>query len=103
MSLRLGIDVGGTNTDAVVLDARASLVARCKSPTTPDVTTGIRDALRGLVERYPELDVGAIKHAMLGTTHCTNAILERRGLNRVGLIRIGAPATLAIPPFVEWL
>jgi len=50
MSLRLGIDVGGTNTDAVVLNERSELLASFKSPTTPDVTSGIRDALRGLVE-----------------------------------------------------
>lgn len=102
MSLRLGIDVGGTNTDAVVLNEQAELLASFKSPTTPDVTSGIRNALDGLVKTHPSLDLGAIKHAMLGTTHCTNAILERRNLNRVGLIRIGAPATLAIPPFVGW-
>jgi N-methylhydantoinase A/oxoprolinase/acetone carboxylase beta subunit len=100
--MRIGIDVGGTNTDAVVLDERANLLGSFKAPTTPDVTSGIRNALHGLVEAHPGLDLGAIKHAMLGTTHCTNAILERRGLNRVGLIRIGAPATLAIPPFVGW-
>ena len=102
MTLRLGIDVGGTNTDAVVLNERAELLASFKSPTTPDVTSGIRNALDGLVQTHPALDLGAIKHAMLGTTHCTNAILERSNLNRVGLVRIGAPATLAIPPFVGW-
>src|SRR5689334_814787 len=102
MTLRLGIDVGGTNTDAVVLNERAELLASFKSPTTPDVTSGIRNALDGLVKSHPDLDLGAIKYAMLGTTHCTNAILERRNLNRVGLVRIGAPATLAIPPFVGW-
>src|SRR3979490_3104451 len=102
MTLRLGIDVGGTNTDAVVLDERANLLASFKSPTTPDVTSGIRNALHGLVETPPSLDLGAIKHAILGTTHCTNAILERRNLSRVGLVRIGAPATLAIPPLVGW-
>jgi N-methylhydantoinase A/oxoprolinase/acetone carboxylase beta subunit len=102
MSLRLGIDVGGTNTDAVVLNEHAELLASFKSPTTPDVTRGIRNALEGLVKSHPTLDLGAINHAMLGTTHCTNAILERRNLNRVGLVRIGAPATLAIPPFVGW-
>ena len=102
MNLRLGIDVGGTNTDAVVLDERSNLLARFKAPTTPDVTGGIRNALHGLVESSPSLDLSAIRHAMLGTTHCTNAILERRNLNRVGLIRIGAPATLAIKPFVGW-
>lgn len=102
MSLRLGIDVGGTNTDAVVLDEEARLLASFKSPTTRDVTTGIRNAIRGIVEGHPELDLGAIRHAMLGTTHCTNAILERRELNQVGIVRIGAPATLAILPFVGW-
>ncbi len=102
MNLRLGIDVGGTNTDAVVLDEHSALLASFKSPTTPDVTGGIRNALRGLVAGHPELDLGSIRYAMLGTTHCTNAILERRNLDRVGLVRIGAPATLAIKPFVGW-
>ncbi|MEZ4522719.1 MAG: hydantoinase/oxoprolinase family protein [Thermomicrobiales bacterium] len=102
MSLRLGIDVGGTNTDAVVLDEKARLLGSFKAPTTADVTGGIRAALHGLVERYPDIDLGRISHAMLGTTHCTNAILERRNLNRVGLVRIGAPAALAILPFAGW-
>lgn len=102
MTLRLGIDVGGTNTDAVVLDENATLLAAHKSPTTADVTTGVRNALMGLVEKHPELDLSRIAYAMLGTTACTNAILERRNLNTVGLVRIGAPATLAILPFVGW-
>jgi N-methylhydantoinase A/oxoprolinase/acetone carboxylase beta subunit len=102
MKLRLGIDVGGTNTDAVVLDEQATLLARFKSPTTPDVSSGIRNALHGLVADHPDLDLAAIRYAMLGTTHCTNAIVERRNLNRVGLVRVGAPASLAIKPFVEW-
>ena len=44
MTLRIGIDVGGTNTDAVVLDGRR-VVAATKSPTTEDVTIGILSAL----------------------------------------------------------
>ena len=75
MNLRLGIDVGGTNTDAVVLDEKANLLAAFKSPTTADVTGGIRNAIGGIVTEHPNLDLGAIKHAMLGTTQCTNAIL----------------------------
>lgn len=102
MTLRLGIDVGGTNTDAVVLDENANLLAAYKSPTTQDVMAGIRNALAGLVEGHPDLDLPSITYAMLGTTACTNAILERRNLNTVGLVRIGAPATLAILPFVGW-
>jgi N-methylhydantoinase A/oxoprolinase/acetone carboxylase beta subunit len=102
MSLRLGIDVGGTNTDAVVLDHQARLLARAKTPTTPDVTTGIRRVLQLLIAQTPALDPAAIRYAMLGTTHCTNAVIERRNLNRVGLIRLGAPATLAVPPYADW-
>src|SRR3981081_4223439 len=102
MNLPLGIDVGGTNTDAVVLDQQARLIGSFKSPTTPDVTGGIRNAVTGLVERTAGLDVGRIEPAMLGRTHFTNAILERRNLNRVGLVRIGAPSSLGIPPYVGW-
>ena len=39
---------------------------------------------------------------MLGTTHATNAIVERRGLSRVGAIRLSSPSGHAIPPFIEW-
>ncbi len=39
---------------------------------------------------------------MLGTTHCTNAIVERKRLNNVAMIRIGKPATTAILPFIDW-
>ncbi|GAB4121521.1 MAG: hydantoinase/oxoprolinase family protein [Roseiflexaceae bacterium] len=101
-NLRLGIDVGGTNTDAVVLDPAGQLLAHFKAPTTADVTGGIRAAIHGLVNHFPTLDLQQIGYAMLGTTHCTNALIERRQLNRVGLIRIGAPATLAIPPYTTW-
>jgi N-methylhydantoinase A/oxoprolinase/acetone carboxylase beta subunit len=41
-----------------------------------------------------------IKYAMLGTTHCTNAIVERKRLNHIAYIRIGAPATLAVKPLI---
>jgi hypothetical protein len=41
LDLRLGVDVGGTNTDAVVLDREDRLIARAKVPTTADVSTGI--------------------------------------------------------------
>jgi N-methylhydantoinase A/oxoprolinase/acetone carboxylase beta subunit len=102
MSLRLGVDVGGTNTDAVILDERARVLGHFKSPTTPEVTSGIRNALDGLVRNTPGLDVRDVRYAMLGTTHCTNALLERRNLNRVGVIRIGAAASAAIPPYTDW-
>lgn len=99
--LRLGIDVGGTNTDAVILDASDRLVAKAKVPTTPDVTRGIRNAI-GAVFDGSAIDSRRVTHVMLGTTHATNAILQRTGLQRVAVIRIGAPASLAIPPLATW-
>jgi N-methylhydantoinase A/oxoprolinase/acetone carboxylase beta subunit len=100
-NLRVGIDVGGTNTDAVVLDARNNILAWTKQPTSPDVTSGMRDALARVLEAIGdnERQVGRV---MLGTTHATNAILQRRGLGRVGVIRLGAPATTAVPPLESW-
>lgn len=96
---RIGIDVGGTHTDAVLLDESYKVVAEVKSPTTDDVSTGIYEAMKAVVSSS-EVSVENIRYAMLGTTHCTNAIVERKRLNKVAVIRIGAPATLAIKPLV---
>jgi N-methylhydantoinase A/oxoprolinase/acetone carboxylase beta subunit len=101
MDVRLGVDVGGTNTDAVVLDRDDTLLARAKVPTTPDVSTGIASALGAALEGAGQART-RITHAMLGTTHATNAVLERRNLRRVAVLRIGAPATFAIRPLFGW-
>ena len=99
--LRIGIDVGGTNTDAVVLDSANCLLAKFKTPTTPDLTSGISTALKTVLGQISQ-PASDISHVMLGTTHATNAILERRDLLRVAALRIGAPATTSIPPLIEW-
>lgn len=98
---RLGIDVGGTNTDAALLDEKLQVIHTIKVSTTKDVETGIFQAIAKVVEES-EIDRSHIKYAMLGTTHCTNAIIERKRLNKVGMIRIGKPATTSIPPFTDW-
>lgn len=48
---RLGIDVGGTNTDAVIIDGDLNLVASTKSPTTEDVMGGIKAAMHEVVSQ----------------------------------------------------
>ena len=101
LDYRLGIDVGGTNTDAAILDRSDRVLAKAKVPTTPDVTGGIVAALDAVIGTS-KLDPRRITHAMLGTTHATNAVLERRKLHRVAVIRIGAPATLGVRPMFEW-
>jgi len=98
---RIGIDVGGTNTDAVILDAADRVIASTKSPTTTDVTIGIVNALQAILAAS-QLPPETIRYAMLGTTHCTNAIVTRQGLTPVGVLRLGAPATRAVEPMLTW-
>lgn len=98
---KLGIDVGGTNTDAVLIDEKLQVVAEIKHPTTGDIYDGILGALREILE-VSGIDRSEIAQAMLGTTQCTNAIVERKNLAPIGIMRIGAPATLGIPPMVDW-
>ena len=99
--LRIGIDVGGTNSDAAVLDPDDAILATAKRPTTADVTGGILDALDAVLAA-DGVDRDGVEAVMLGTTHCTNALAEREGLHDVGVLRIGAPATQCIPPLMEW-
>lgn len=98
--LRIGIDVGGTNTDAVIMSGR-SVLAAFKTPTTADVGSGVQAALTEVLRQAtvgPE-QIGAV---MIGTTHFTNAFVQARSLACVGVIRLGAPASTSLPPFVDW-
>ena len=98
---RLGIDVGGTNTDAVIMDGADRVIAKAKVPGTPDITGGIVAAIDAVL-RAPEAAPERITHVMLGTTHATNAVLERRNLRRIAVLRIGGPATHSIRPMFGW-
>src|SRR4051794_30781642 len=98
--MRIGVDVGGTNTDAVLIAGR-EIVASVKCPTSPDIGSGIVDAVETLIS---DADVGvdAIRAVMIGTTQFTNAFVQRRDLTKVLVIRIGAPASRGVPPFSGW-
>src|SRR5918997_1708799 len=100
MSLRIGIDVGGTNTDAVLMDG-TSVIAKIKTPTTEDVTSGITTALRHVLETSGTA-TAQIAGVMIGTTHFTNAVVERKRLEPTAAVRLGLPATAALPPMVDW-
>lgn len=98
--MRIGIDVGGTNTDVVLVDGQR-VVDSLKVPTQPDVTTGIVSVLKQLHERNG-YRTDAVDAIMIGTTHFINALIERRRLAPSAAIRLGLPATAALPPMVEW-
>jgi len=97
--LRIGIDVGGTNTDAVVVDEEGSVIASTKSATTLNPSDGIAKALSEVIEG---LDKSRISQAMLGTTHPANAIIQRKSLQKVAVLRLAAPSSLAIRPGAAW-
>ncbi|MFQ6016209.1 MAG: hydantoinase/oxoprolinase N-terminal domain-containing protein [Anaerolineae bacterium] len=98
--MRIGIDVGGTNTDAVLMKG-TTVMGWVKTPTTPDVTTGIVTALRNLMEET-KFDPASITGVMIGTTHFTNAVVERKRLMETAVVRLGLPATASLPPMVDW-
>ena len=98
--IRIGIDVGGTNTDAVVMDG-TRVVAGVKSATTPDVMSGVVNALRAVLEAS-KMEASAIDVVMIGTTHFTNAVVQRRDLAPTAAVRLGLPATASLPPMVDW-
>ena len=94
----IGVDVGGTNTDAVLMDGN-QLAGAAKVPTTADVTSGIVGAVSELRRQHPD---GHIHAVMVGTTHFTNALLERRNLAPTAVLRLCLPATQLLPPLVDW-
>lgn len=99
--LSIGVDVGGTNTDAVALDGAGTVVAHTKQATTGDVIGGIRKGISQVLADLGD-DRARVGRVMLGTTHATNAIVARRGLDRVALVRLGAPAATEWPPLTGW-
>ena len=99
-NIRLGLDVGGTFTDGVMVQGN-EVLAKAKTLTTEDVTSGIINTMDMMLKNN-DIDTSKIGFVALGTTHTTNAIIERRNLNKVGILRLGAPATTAIPPLTGW-
>lgn len=98
---RIGIDVGGTNTDAVLLDDD-QILRSIKTATTTDVTSGIKAAMDHILQDSVERSSAEVGAIMIGTTHFTNAVIERRSLSKVAVIRIGLPAAHSIQPMQAW-
>lgn len=107
--LRIGVDVGGTNTDGVILDPSAAstpekgILAWHKAPTTMNPSLGINNAITAMFDSAdikPE-DVASVT---IGTTHFVNAVVERDAsrLNTVAVIRLCGPFSKHAPPCVDW-
>jgi len=83
--MRVGVDVGGTFTDFVLLDDAGGRLHTWKCLTSPrDPSDAIEDGIRALAEQVPGC-IGRLEEVIHGTTLVINAILERKGA-RTGLI-----------------
>jgi N-methylhydantoinase A/oxoprolinase/acetone carboxylase beta subunit len=98
--MRIGIDVGGTNTDAVLL-AGDRVLAATKATTSDDISAGIGHALDSL-QGQQAFDPAQVRAVMIGTTHFINALIEARRLVPTAALRLGLPATASLPPLVDW-
>jgi len=84
----LGIDTGGTYTDAVLYDGEKGVLAKAKALTTKqDLAIGVGEALAAVLPADPS----EVELVSLSTTLATNALVEGQGA-AVGLILIGYPA-----------
>jgi hypothetical protein len=97
----MGIDVGSTNADAVVIDGAGAVVAQVKVPATDDLDECVETAIATLLTRSA-VDPARVGAVTLGTARTTDAIHTGAGLQRVAVLRIGAPLTSAMPPLVTW-
>ncbi|RYP13481.1 hypothetical protein DL767_010701 [Monosporascus sp. MG133] len=107
--LRIGVDVGGTNTDGVVLDpSRASepargIIAWHKVPTTTNPSLGIDKVITAMFGTA-SINPDHVASVTIGTTHFVNAVVERdvTRLSKVAVIRLCGPFSKHTPPCIDW-
>ncbi|MDA9108828.1 hydantoinase/oxoprolinase family protein [Woeseiaceae bacterium] len=85
MNYRLGVDVGGTFTDLLLVDESSGQTYTAKVPSTPeDSSIGVLDGINRICEES-SIDLTKVSQVMHGTTVATNAVLTGKGA-KVGLI-----------------
>ena len=98
--MRIGVDVGGTNTDAVLMEGK-SVISWSKSETTSDISSGIFEAVAILLDKT-NLNPGKVENVMVGTTQFVNSLIENKNLLEVAVLRLGSPSGHSIPPRIGW-
>jgi N-methylhydantoinase A/oxoprolinase/acetone carboxylase beta subunit len=98
--MKLGIDVGGTNTDAVIVRNDSKLLSWSKQLTTKDIISGIELVAKEVLTEANILPE-QIEGVFVGTTHVLNALYHPVNLSKTALIRITKKPSL-IEPAVQW-
>ncbi|CAG9988708.1 unnamed protein product [Clonostachys byssicola] len=107
--LRIGVDVGGTNTDGVILDLSKSsdpdrgIVAWKKASTTSNPSDGIINVIKEMFQDS-HIDPEDVASVTIGTTHFINAVVEmdQSRLAKVAVIRLCGPFSKDIPIGIDW-
>ena len=85
MSYRLGVDVGGTFTDLLLINEETGETHTAKVPSTPeDSSLGVLNGIARICDESG-IDPQSVSRVMHGTTVATNAVLTGKGA-RVGLV-----------------
>ncbi|RSL69855.1 hypothetical protein CEP53_002072 [Fusarium sp. AF-6] len=104
----IGVDVGGTNTDAVAIDLVLtetrpidSILGSAKIPTTSDTSHGINEALKEVIGGLSQKARDDIIAVNIGTTHFINAVVEKdaRKLAKIAVLRLSGPYGMEVSPF----
>ena len=101
MKYKIGIDIGGTNTDAVLVDEKSDIIASTKTSTTAEIDIGFQKVLSDILQQT-NVPTSSVEGIFLGTTHATNAILQQQDLYRVGVIRLAGHMPDSIPSCYAW-
>lgn len=98
---KIGIDIGGTNTDCVLIDTNERIVSHAKTTTTADVHSGVKASIVAMLKNT-NVNLDDIIGIFIGTTQIANAIHQREDLYRVGVIRIAGHHPVSIPSCFTW-
>ncbi|CAG8971460.1 hypothetical protein HYALB_00002044 [Hymenoscyphus albidus] len=98
----IGIDVGGTNTDAVLL-RDGTVLAWHKTPTTTDIQQGVELVIEEVIKKA-DIPRDHVRSVKIGTTQFVNAVLEQDSskLDKVAIVRLCGPHSNGSPPFVDF-
>ena len=98
--MQIGVDVGGTNTDGVIMSEGKVLVSD-KKVTTSNVADGVFNVIKSVLDKG-KISADKITSVMVGTTHFTNALVERKKLQKIAAIRLCLPASGSLVQMIGW-
>lgn len=109
-TLLIGVDVGGTNTDSVLIDPLLisnpdeGVISWNKAVTTKNISDGIQEGITSLFKSRPDVKKEEVASVTIGTTHFINALIEQdeSRLANVAVLRLCGPYSHQVPPFSDF-